>query len=92
MNFQGAFPTLFHNEGNGKFTDVSSTAGVQIKNPATGVPVAKSLGVAPIDLDEDGWIDLIVANDTVQNFVFRNEHNGTFTELGALSGLAFDNY
>jgi hypothetical protein len=54
------------------------------------VPVAKSLGVAPVDLDGDGWIDLIVANDTVQNFVFHNQKNGTFKEIGALTGIAFD--
>lgn len=90
MNFQGAFPYLFHNDGNGKFSDVSAKSGVQIKNPATGVPVAKSLGVAPVDLNNDGWMDFIVANDTVQNFVFTNAHDGTFKEIGALSGVAFD--
>jgi hypothetical protein len=92
MNFEGAFPILYHNDGNGHFTDVSAQAGIQIKNPATGVPAAKSLGVAPVDYDGDGWIDLIVANDTVQNFVFHNEHNGTFKEVGAPIGLAFDSY
>lgn len=90
MNFQGTFASLYHNEGNGKFADVSARSGVQIKNPATGVPVAKSLGVAPVDLNNDGWMDLVVANDTVQNFVFTNAHDGTFREIGALSGVAFD--
>ena len=92
MNFAGSHPRLFHNEGNGRFRDVSVEAGVQIKNPATGAAAAKSLGVAAVDYDGDGWIDLIVANDTVQNFVFHNEHNGTFKEVGALSGVAFDSY
>ena len=91
-NFQGVFPTLYHNEGNGRFADVSAQTGVQVKNSATGVPVAKSLGIAPVDLDADGWIDIVVANDTVQNFVFHNRKNGTFEELGALSGIAFDSY
>ena len=90
MSFQGAFPSLFHNDGNGKFTDVSAKSGVQVKNTATGVQVAKTLGVAPVDLNGDGWMDLVVANDTVQNFVFTNAHDGTFKEIGALSGLAFD--
>ncbi len=90
MNFQGSFSTLYHNEGNGRFSDVSTAAGIQIKNPATGVPAGKSLGVAPVDLDNDGWIDLIIANDTVQNFVLHNQKNGTFKEIGALSGVAFD--
>jgi len=92
MNFQGAFPSLFRNEGGGRFTDVSAKAGVQIKNPATGVPVAKSLGVAPVDIEGDGFIDLVIANDTVQNFVFHNKRDGTFEEMGALSGVAFDSY
>jgi hypothetical protein len=92
MNFEGTFPSLYHNDGQGRFTEVSAAAGLQIKNPATGVPVAKSLGVAPVDLDGDGWIDLVVANDTVQNFVFHNQRNGTFKEIGAVSGIAFDSY
>jgi len=90
MNYAGAFPYLYRNDGNGHFTEVSATAGLQIKNKATGLPMGKSLGVAPTDLDNDGWLDLVVANDTVQNFVFHNERNGTFREVGATSGLAFD--
>jgi hypothetical protein len=56
------------------------------------VPAAKTLGVAPVDLDADGWIDLVVANDTVQNFVFLNQRDGTFREIGAVAGIAFDTY
>lgn len=92
MNFEGSFPRLYRNDGQGKFTDVSATAGVQVKNPATGVPIAKSLGVAPVDYNRDGWMDLVVANDTTQNLLFENQKNGTFQEVGALSGLAFDSY
>ena len=92
MNFEGSFPRLYHNEGNGRFTDVSAQAGVQVKNPATGVPAAKTLGVAPIDLDSDGFMDLVVANDTTPNFVLHNQKNGTFKECGATCGVAFDGY
>ncbi|MFM8358798.1 MAG: FG-GAP repeat domain-containing protein, partial [Verrucomicrobiota bacterium] len=92
MNFQGTFPRLYRNDGGGRFTDISAASGVQVKNPATGVPAAKSLGVSPADLNRDGWVDLVVANDTVQNFVFLNQRNGTFREAGAESGLAFDSY
>lgn len=92
MNFQGAFPHLYRNEGGGRFVDVSEASGVQVKNPATGVPAAKSLGVAVVDVNGDGWPDLVVANDTVQNFVFLNRHDGTFREVGAASALAFDSY
>ncbi len=92
MNFGGSFPQLFHNDGGGKFTDMSASAGIQIKNKDTGVPVAKTLGVAPVDLDGDGWIDLVVANDTVQNFVFHNLKNGAFEEIGVATGIAFDSF
>lgn len=90
MNFRGTFPALYRNDGGGRFTDVSERAGLRVRNKDTGVPVAKALGVAPVDLDGDGWIDIVVANDTVQNFVFHNQRNGTFTEMGALSGVGFD--
>ncbi len=88
--FSGAFPYLYRNEGNGSFTDVSAAAGVQVANPNTGVPVAKSLGLAPVDVNNDGFLDLIVANDTVQNFLFMNQRDGTFKEIGTAAGIAFD--
>ena len=88
--FEGTFPYLFQNDGNGKFTDVSEAVGIQVKNPATQVPVAKSLGVTFCDLDEDGWLDIIVSNDTVQNFLFRNKADGTFEEVAGEVGIAFD--
>jgi len=91
-NFQGVFSCLYHNEGGGKFTDVSAKAGIQIRHPSTGLPMAKSLSVAPVDVDNDGWIDLVVGNDTVQNFLFHNQHDGTFKEIGARSGVAYDAY
>ena len=88
--FAGTFPYLYRNDGQGKFTDVSAKAGVQVRNPITKVPLAKSLGLIPIDFDTDGWIDFVVANDTVQNLAFRNRGDGTFEELGAERGIAFD--
>ncbi|MGZ8938598.1 MAG: CRTAC1 family protein, partial [Limisphaerales bacterium] len=89
-DFQGTFPYLYRNDGGGKFTDVSESAGVQIKNASSGVPSAKSLGVSPVDVDNDGYMDLIVANDTVQNFLFHNQKDGTFKEIGGRSGVGFD--
>jgi enediyne biosynthesis protein E4 len=91
-NFPSTFPFLYHNEGHGRFTDVSARSGVQVRNRATGLPAAKSLGVKPVDRDNDGWLDLVVANDTVQNLYFHNEHDGTFKEMGAVTGLAYDNF
>ena len=58
---------------------------MQVKNIATSNPMAKSLGICPIDIDRDGLIDIIVANDTVQNFVFHNKGGGKFEEIGAMS-------
>lgn len=89
-SFDGTFPTLYHNEGNGVYRDVSEQAGVQVRNRLTGKPVAKSMAVVPIDMDDDGWIDLFVSNDTVQNFVFHNLAGSGFEEIGVGSGVAFD--
>jgi enediyne biosynthesis protein E4 len=89
-DFQGTFPYLYRNDGSGKFTDITESAGLQVKNASLGVPAAKTLGVSPVDLDSDGWIDLIVANDTVPNLVFHNQKNGTFQEIGGRAGIAFD--
>ena len=88
--FEGSYCSLYRNEGDGVFADVSREAGVEIDNPATGQPMAKALAVAPVDIDADGWVDLVVANDTVQNFLFHNLGNGRFEEIGTLAGVAFD--
>lgn len=90
QNFGGAFPRLHRNDGGGRFTDISEEAGVRVRNPATGVPVGKSLGIAFDDLDGDGATDVVVANDTVQNFLFHNLGRGTFAEIGRESGIAYD--
>jgi len=91
-NFEGTFCALYHNEGAGFFRDVSESSGIQVRNPVTGVPAGKSLGVAPVDIDGDGWMDIVVANDTVQNFLFHNQRNGTFKEIGVQAGIAFDSF
>ena len=89
-NFEGTFPSLFRNDGAGKFTDISERAGVQVRSGTTKVPMAKSLGVSPVDIDGDGWTDFVVANDTVHNFVFKNNKDGSFDEMGGISGIGFD--
>jgi hypothetical protein len=90
MNFQGRHPYLYRNNGDGTFDDISAAAGMEVTNKATGVPVGKALGVVPFDLDGDGWMDLVVANDTVRNFFFRNNKDGTFAEQGVETALAYD--
>jgi hypothetical protein len=88
-SFSGSFCTLLRNDG-GRFVDISESAGVQVRTPDLGVPVGKSLGVAPYDVDGDGLVDIAVANDTVQNFMFRNKGGGKFEEMAILCGVAFD--
>jgi hypothetical protein len=89
--YEGTHSYLYRNDGDGVFSDVSEAAGIRVDNPATGLPMGKALALTFADADRDGDLDVFVANDTVQNFVFRNEADGTFSEVGAQSGFGFDN-
>ena len=89
-NFGGSFSGLYRNNGDGTFADMSEPAGLHVVHATTAQPIGKALAVAPIDVDQDGWIDLFVANDTVRNFFFHNRGDGTFEEVGTQFGLAFD--
>ena len=89
-SFTGTQSHLYHNEGDGKFKEVSKEMGIEVVNPDTQVPVGKGLGVAAVDVNRDGWMDLMVANDTVQNFLFMNREGKTFQESGIPMGVAFD--
>ncbi|HEV2423750.1 MAG TPA: CRTAC1 family protein [Terriglobia bacterium] len=80
--YHGDTCRLFHNLGNGRFEDVTGKAGIE---DTTG----KSLGVAVIDYDQDGWPDIAVANDTQPNKLYHNNRNGTFTEQAVQAGIAF---
>ncbi len=82
--YRGQTCWLFHNRGNGTFEDVTAASGIFDSS-------SKSLGVAMIDDDHDGWIDLLVANDTQPNKLYRNQRNGTFKEAAVEAGLAFSN-
>jgi hypothetical protein len=79
--YQGQSSTLFHNKGNGTFENVTKSAGLYD-------PTSKSLGIALLDYDNDGWLDLFVANDTEPNKLYRNNHDGTFTDVAVLAGVA----
>jgi hypothetical protein len=81
-SYKGTSSKLFHNLGNGKFEDVSQKAGV-------GDPTSKSLGVAVLDYNGDGWPDLFITNDTQPNKLYRNNRNGTFTEEAITAGVAY---
>jgi hypothetical protein len=81
--FEGEPSVLYRNDGDGRFTDVTREAGVW----AAG---GKSLGVVVADFNGDGWPDLAVANDTEPNYLFENQHDGTFREVGMVAGMAVD--
>jgi hypothetical protein len=81
--FDGVPDLLYRNNGDGTFTDVSKKAG--IANPA-----GKGLGVAFGDFDNDGWPDIYVANDLVRNFLYRNNRDGTFSDLAYSAGVGYD--
>jgi hypothetical protein len=80
--YRGDTCWLYHNRGNGTFEDVTASSGVFDSS-------SKSLGVAMMDYDQDGWPDLLVANDTQPNKLYRNLHNGKFRDVAVEAGLAF---
>ncbi|MBI1764369.1 MAG: CRTAC1 family protein [Acidobacteria bacterium] len=80
----GAGDALYRNNGDGTFTDVSKAAKVEDANGYYG------LGVVWTDFDDDGWPDIYVANDATPNYAYRNNHDGTFTEMGLALGVAVD--
>lgn len=81
-SYEGLPNLLFHNNGDGTFTDVSEQSGI-FKH------VGKGMGVAFADYDNDGFVDMFISNDTFRNFLFHNNGNGTFTEVGLLAGVAY---
>jgi hypothetical protein len=82
-SYTGQSATLYRNKGDGTFENVTRAAGLSD-------PAAKALGVALIDVDADGWMDLFVANDTQPNRLYRNSRNRTFTDIGTMAGVAFN--
>src|SRR6266567_3706734 len=81
-SYKGTSVHLWHNRGNGTFEDATQKAGL-------GDPTSKTLGVAVLDYDNDGWPDLLFSNDTQPNKLYRNNGNGTFTEKAVVAGVAF---
>ena len=82
QSYKGQSSQLYRNRGNGTFENVTARAGVND-------PAGKTLGIALLDYDDDGWIDLFVANDTEPNKLYRNNRNGTFTDNALIAGVAF---
>jgi hypothetical protein len=82
-SYKGASLRLWHNLGNGRFEDVTAKSGLYD-------PTSKSLAIAVVDYDLDGWPDLMIANDTQPNKLYLNKRNGTFEERGVAAGIAFN--
>jgi len=81
-SYKGTALRLWHNRGDGTFEGVTQKAGL-------GEPTSKTLGVAILDYDNDGWPDLLFSNDTQPNKLYHNNGNGTFTEKAVVAGVAF---
>jgi len=81
-SYKGTAARLWHNRGDGTFEDVTQKAGL-------GEPTSKTMGIAVLDYDNDGWPDLLFSNDTQPNKLYRNNGNGTFSEKGMIAGVAF---
>jgi hypothetical protein len=81
---KGESNLLFHNDGHGKFTDVSDKSGISQARDHYG------LGVLVADFDNDEWPDVYVANDKTASLLFRNKRDGTFEEIGVFAGVAYD--
>lgn len=86
----GSFPYLYRNQGDGTFQDVSASSGVQLVDRQNRKPLSKSLGVCFVDINNDGWQDIFVANDTVRNLLLINHQDGTFAEKGEEANIAYD--
>jgi hypothetical protein len=82
-SYTGAANLLYHNNGDGTFTDVSESSGI-------GKLVGKGMGVAFADYDGDGWTDVFVSNDTTRNFLLHNNRDGTFQEVALPAGVAYN--
>lgn len=80
--YKGESARLYHNRGDGTFEDVTERAGLHD-------PTSKSLGIALLDYDDDGWLDLLVTNDTQPNKLYRNNRDGTFSDVAVQAGVAY---
>lgn len=84
LAYPGQQDVLYHNNGDGTFADATESAGV--------LKEGRAMGVLSSDYDDDGWVDLFVANDAMENYMYHNNGDGTFTEVGLEAGVAFSEH
>lgn len=82
LDYEGDADRLFHNNGDGTFTDVSHKAGIDN-------PLGRAMGLTAGDFDNDGWPDIYIANDTMESYMYHNNHDGTFTNVASDVNTAF---
>jgi len=82
LDYEGVANRLFHNNGDGTFSDVSEKAGI-------ANPEGRAMGVTVGDYDNDGWPDIYVANDAMESYLYRNNHDGTFSNTAVEQGVAY---
>jgi len=82
LDYEGDADRLFHNNGDGTFTDVSHKAGIDN-------PLGRAMGLTAGDFDNDGWPDIYIANDTMDSYLYHNNHDGTFTNVAQDVNVAF---
>ena len=89
VNYEGIWGRYYHNNGDGTFIDKTKEAGFR-----DGIEAVrdKTLGVAMLDYNNDGWPDLFAANDTERDLLYENNGDGTFTERGIMSGVAYSEH
>jgi hypothetical protein len=83
--YKGSTNALYHNNGDGTFTNVTKAAKIY-------QPHGKNLSAGAYDYDNDGWPDIFVANDGIEAYLYHNEHNGTFQEIGVTAGMGLTNH
>ena len=88
--FPGDHCLFYENNGDGTFSDISESSGMMIRDEESAELIAKAFGVIFVDLDRDGWLDIVVANDQTRSFLLRNNGDQTFEDVGVKTAFGYD--